>query len=190
MNNKYPATNSARITADMIDVATEVLSTLLDFSQPADAVLSNYFRNHRELGSRERAFVADTAYAVLRRKRFLERLCGDKWSPRQLVLAALIRVQGMSQRQLGETLSADEDKWLIEFKARPEPVLSPAEQCDLPDWLYERLATAYSAEQILDMARALNQPAPLDLRVNTLKATRDEVLALLEKYHITAEPCC
>ena len=69
----------------MIDAATDVVASMLDFAQPADAVLSYYFRNHRELGPRERSVVADTAYAVLRRKRFLEKLCGDKCSPRQLV---------------------------------------------------------------------------------------------------------
>ena len=174
---------------EAIDAAVDVVATMLDFTQPADAVLSNYFRNNRELGPCERGFVADTAYAVLRRRRFLERLCGDKFSPRQLVLAALMRVQGMSQRQLSETLSAAEGKWLTEFKARPEPELMPAEQCDLPDWLYERLAATMNAEQILELARSLNQPAPLDLRVNAIKATREEVLGLLDKYRIAAEPC-
>ena len=174
---------------EAIDAAVDVVATMLDFTQPADAVLSNYFRNNRELGPCERGFVADTAYAVLRRRRFLERLCGDKFSPRQLVLAALMRVQGMSQRQLSETLSAAEGKWLTEFKARPEPELTPAEQCDLPDWLYERLAATMNAEQILELARSLNQPAPLDLRVNAIKATREEVLGLLDKYRIAAEPC-
>jgi 16S rRNA (cytosine967-C5)-methyltransferase len=182
-------TNQTRVTPDMIEATVNVVSSILDFSQPADAVLSNYFRNNRELGSRERGFIADTAYAVLRRKRFLERLCGEKYSPRQLVLAALMRVQGMSQRQLGEILSTSEDKWLAEFKARPEPEYTPAEQCDLPDWLYDRLATTFNAEQIIELSRYLNQPAPLDLRVNTLKATRDEVLALLQGWRFSAEPC-
>jgi 16S rRNA (cytosine967-C5)-methyltransferase len=189
MNNKNAGTNSARITPDMIDAAANVVDTMLDFSQAADAVLSNYFRNNRELGSRERGFVADTAYTVLRRKRFLERLCGEKCSPRQLVLAALMRVQGVSQRQLSETLSAAEGKWLAEFKARPEPELSPAEQCDLPDWLYDKLAVSYSTENILELLRALNQPAPLDLRVNTIKTTREEVLTRLSTYRIAADPC-
>jgi 16S rRNA (cytosine967-C5)-methyltransferase len=181
--------NQARITAAMIEATVDVVATMLDFTQPADAVLSNYFRNNRELGPRERGFVADTAYAVLRRKRFLERLCGDKFTPRQLVLAALMRVQGISQRQLSETLSAAEGKWLAEFKARPDPLLTAAEQCDLPDWLYQRLATALGEEQIIELARFLNQPAPLDLRVNSQKATRDEVLAQLRAEHIAAEPC-
>ncbi len=180
---------SIRISNDLIGTTVDVVSTMLDFTQPADAVLTHYFRNHRELGSLERGFVADTAYAVLRRRRFLQRLCGEKQTPRQLVLAALMRVQGVSQRQLSETLSAAEGKWLAEFKARPEPVLTPAEQCDFPDWLYDRLVAVWSMEQIIALSRALNQPAPLDLRVNAIKATREEVLAQLQAEHIAAGPC-
>ena len=211
---------SSLVSQDAIAAAVDVTATLLEFSQPADAVLSNYFRNNRQLGSRERGFVADTAYAVLRRKRFLERLCGDKGSPRQLVLAALLRVQGVSQRQLSETLSAAESKWLTEFKARPEPEFTLAEQCDFPDWLHDKLIAQYSSAQraegdshppilergdgggsledsrglssqewLLKLARSLNQPAPLDLRVNVIKASRDEVLAHLRAEKIGAEPC-
>ena len=177
------------ISKEAIAAAVDVTATLLEFSQPADAVLSNYFRNNRHLGSRDRGIVADTAYAVLRRKRFLERLCGDKHSPRQLVLAALLRVQGVSQRQLGETLSAAESKWLTEFKARPEPEFTQAELCDVPDWLYQRLLLTWSADDVLALARSLNQPALLDLRVNVIKASREEVLTQLQAEHVAATPC-
>ena len=180
---------SLQITREMIGATVDVVATLLEFTQPADAVLSSYFRHNRQLGPRERAFVADTAYAVLRRKRFLESLCGEKHTPRQLVLAALLRVQGFGQRQLGENLSASESKWLTEFKAQPDPVFTPAEQCDLPDWLYERLLVTRTPEQILELARSLNQPASLDLRVNVVKASRDDVLAQLQVEGLAAEAC-
>lgn len=181
--------NSSRITWDRIDAAADVVLTMLDFTQPADAVLTHYFRNHRELGQRDRGFIADTAYAVLRRKRFLDKLCGSAASPRQLVLMALVRVQGMSQRHLEGAISNDEAKWLAECKARPEPDLTPAERCDLPDWLYERLAVMMDEAELQALARVLNQPAPLDLRVNTLKATRDDVLGQLHAAGIDAAPC-
>ena len=88
------------ITANMLGAAGDVLRQLLAFTYPADSVVSQYFREHRELGQRERAFIAESVYAVLRRKRLLERLCGPKAKSRQLLLAALVRVQGVSQRQL------------------------------------------------------------------------------------------
>src|SRR3546814_18420347 len=48
-------------------------------------------------------------------------------------------------------------------------------QADMPDWLCQRLAAQYGEADALTIARSLQQSAPLDLRVNILKATRDEV---------------
>jgi len=61
-------------------------------------------------------------------------------------------------------------------------------RCDLPDWLYDRLAAQFSADEVLRLAQALNQPAPLDLRVNTLKTNREAVLARLAADDIAAMP--
>lgn len=177
-----------RVGAKLLESTVEVTTELLAFTQPADGVLSNYFHVHRT-GSRERAFIAETAYAVLRRKRLLERLVGDDPSPRRLVLAALMRFQGVSQRQLADAISDIEATWLAQLKARPEPVLSLAEQADFPDWLVERLSARMSADDILALARGLNQPAALDLRVNAVKATRPEVLEQLAAAGIEAAPC-
>jgi len=89
MKSTHASNNASalRITGAMIDCAAEALERLLEFSQPADAVLSSYFREHRELGGRERGFVAETCYAVLRRKRQLEKLVAPAKSARWLVLA-------------------------------------------------------------------------------------------------------
>ncbi len=175
-----------RITNKTLEAAMQVVAELLKFAQPADAVLSAYFKAQRT-GSRDRAFIAETGYAVLRRKRLLERLAGGRATPRQLVLASLVRIAGMSQRQLEEALTPGEAEWLAALKARPEPVLSLAEQADFPDWLVDRLRLP--EEELLALARGLNQPAPLDLRVNGLKASREEVLARLAEEGIAAEPC-
>src|SRR6266581_4081731 len=180
---------TTRITPRTLDAAAAVLRQLLVFAAPADATLSHFFRGHRELGPRERAVVAEAAYAVLRRKRLLERLCGDGASPRQLMLAALVRLQGISQRQLGDALGEGEAEWLAALKAQAEPQLALAEQADLPDWLAERLLQLHSPEALLALARGLNQEASLDLRVNSLKASREEVMGRLTAEGIDAEPC-
>lgn len=188
-SNRFNNLPEARITAAMIDHASEALSRLLDFSQPADALLSAYFREHRILGGRERGFVAETCYAVLRRKRQLEKLVAPAKNARWLVLASLLRFSGVGQRQLGELVSAAEKDWLLEFKSRPEPEMGLADQADLPDWLMEKLLSRYSAAEVLELARGLNQAAPLDLRVNSIKAKREEVLARLAAEGIAAEAC-
>jgi 16S rRNA (cytosine967-C5)-methyltransferase len=180
-----------RITDTMIGHAAQVVREMLKFAQPADAVLSNFFRSNR-VDSRSRAFIAETAYTVLRRRRLLEKVVGERATPLRLVLAALVKVGGLSQRQVGEALGVDggrEASWLAELKAQPEPDLSLAEQADLPDWLAERLLRHMDGAALLELARALNQPAPLDLRVNIMKCSRDEALARLQADGIKAAAC-
>jgi len=172
----------------LLDQAVSVITQLLMFAQPADAVLSAYFRAQK-CGPRERALIAESAYAILRHKRSLAAWLGPELNNKQLVLAAMVRYGGMSQRQLAEGLSPHDAEWVAQLKGRPEPTLSLAEQTDLPDWLVERLLGMMDEPQLLELARALNQPAPLDLRVNTLKAERDAVLAQLTADGIAAQAC-
>jgi 16S rRNA (cytosine967-C5)-methyltransferase len=176
-----------RITDRMIDDAVAAVTDMLKFNQPADGVLSTHFRVDRT-GSEERAFIADTAYAVLRRKRMLEKV-SHGGTPRKLVLAALVRLQGYSQRQLVEAVGARDMEWLAQIKAQAEAVLTPAEQADLPDWLFERLSARMNGEELLALARGLNQPAPLDLRVNAMKANREDALRQIAASGIAGEAC-
>ena len=53
----------ARFTPSLFAHAEAVLNQLLRFDYPADAVVSHYFRDHRELGHADRAFVAETGNA-------------------------------------------------------------------------------------------------------------------------------
>ncbi|WP_153144853.1 RsmB/NOP family class I SAM-dependent RNA methyltransferase [Dechloromonas sp. H13] len=178
----------ARFTPALFAHAEAVLGLLLRFEHPADAVVSRYFREHRQLGHADRAFVAETVFAVLRRGRSLEARCAGKLSDRNRLLAALAVTRGWSQRELAPVLKASEEEWLAAAKALPEAELPPAVRCDLPDWLYERLAAQFGAAEVLALAQALNQPASLDLRVNTLKTNREALLARLAADGIAAVP--
>ncbi len=155
--------------------AEAALAELLTFSRPADQALSAYFRSHRELGQQDRAFIAETVFAVLRRKRSLEAAAGST-APHALAVAALIKVFGISGRAL-----ADHD---AELSARIKSVQTsefpPAVQADLPDWLWQRLSAEYSPDEATAIARGLLNPAPLDVRVNLAKISREEVLSRLE----------
>ncbi|QDX82738.1 SAM-dependent methyltransferase [Denitratisoma sp. DHT3] len=183
-----------KITSRLLDHAGDALTAMLRFEQPADAVLSRIFRDHRDLGHRERGFVADLTYGVLRRRRWLEKLCGERVTPRRLLLAALVRLMGFSQRQLAEALTARELEWVAELKAQAKsgvaPELSLAEAADFPGWLTDKLlAAGRSAEEVLQLANSLNQAAPLDLRVNPLKTTREAVLERFKADGIEAGAC-
>ena len=176
------------VTAKLFDAAVAVTSEMLTFSQPADNVLSAFFRAYR-LGSRERGFIAESAYSVVRHRRRLAHLCGEAAAPRQQLLAALTRFGGISQRQLAEVVRPQEAEWLASLKQRNDEELSLAEQADFPDWLTERLTRRFAPAELLSLARGLNQVAPLDLRVNPLKTNREQVLAQLRAEGVTAEVC-
>ena len=165
-----------------------MLGLLLRFDYPADAVVSRYFREHRELGHADRAFVAETVFAVLRRGRSLEARCAGKLSDRNRLLVALAVTRGWSQRELAPVLKASEEEWLAAAKAMPESEFPPAVRCDLPDWLYDALETQFGADEVEKLAHALNLPAPLDLRVNTVKTNREALLARLAADDIAAVP--
>lgn len=176
-----------QITKNRLDEATEVLAEVLRFEHPADAVLSSFFREHKSLGHRDRGVIAETVFAVLRNRRRLEAWCGDRVTGRRMLLAALIRVQGISSRQLDASISATEKQWLAERQAAPSPALSFADQADLPDWLAERFLAVFGEAEALRQAQALNRSAPLDLRVNPLKAKRDELIETLRADGIACE---
>jgi 16S rRNA (cytosine967-C5)-methyltransferase len=178
----------ARFTPALFAHAEAVLGQLLCFDHPADAVVSRYFREHRQLGHADRAFVAETVFAVLRRGRSIEARCAGQLSDRRRLLVALAVVRAWSLEALVPVLRAGEEAWLAAAKAMPEAELPPAVRCDLPDWLFERLSTQFGSDETLALAHALNQPAPLDLRVNTLKANPAEVLARLAADGIAAVP--
>ena len=174
------------MTPGLVAAAEAVLSALLPFQQPADVVLSRFFRDRPRLGGRDRAFIAEACYGVLRHLRSLEHLAGGL-APRPLLLAWLARHDGRNLREFESLTDAEERAWLKDIKAADHHALPPAVRLDLPDWLYERML-ALHGEQIEALAAALNQPAPLDLRVNTLRASREAVRDGLAAEGLAAEP--
>ena len=178
----------ARFTPALFAHAEAVLAQLLRFDHPADAVVSRYFREHRELGHADRGFVAETVFAVLRRQRSLTARCGEPVTPRRLLLAALAVVRGWSLREFAPVLKAAEEPWLAEVKACRDERLPPAVRDDMPDWLHALLVAQYGEENVPRLVRAMNQAAPLDLRANTLKTGRDDLRAALAADGIVAEP--
>ena len=178
-----------RFTPALFKHTEALLSELLSSSYPADSVVSRYFRQHREMGHSDRGFVAETVYSVLRRKRSLTARCFDDVTSRRLLLAALACVNGLNRKELDVVLRESEGKWLSEAKALKLESLPPAVRLDLPDWLYETLAAQFAADDLEALVAQLNLPAPLDLRVNPLKAQREAVLAQFAADGLAAEPC-
>jgi len=157
------------------------------FDTPADNGLTAFFRSHPEMGQRDRAFIADGIFALLRRMRSLEALA-ESTEPRKLALAILVREMGRSLRDLEPALNAADGLWVRAFKSRLHNALPPAVAADLPDWLWDRLGDAYGETTRAALAHAWQTPAPFDLRVNPAKTTRDAALARLVADGFDASP--
>lgn len=172
----------------LIAHATELVRLVLRLEHPADAVVSRFFRQQRQLGQRERAVLAETAYGVLRHKRRFEHLAqdgpgGTGARTRRLTLLALAAPRAHWQ----DALNPNERDWLAHCDAIATADLPEACQHNLPDWLASTLQQTLGAE-FNDLAAALLQPAPLDLRVNTWRSKRPQALQALQEADIRATP--
>jgi len=154
---------------------------------PADATLSAFFREHAEMGVRDRALVADGAFAYLRRKASLEALA-QTTDPRLLAYAVMVREFGHSVREIEPAINASDARWLAGFKGRLHDPLAPAVAADVPDWLWHRLGETYDDASRASLTRAWQVPAPLDLRANVMKTTREAALAALSAEGLPVTP--
>ncbi|MBU3738060.1 MAG: RsmB/NOP family class I SAM-dependent RNA methyltransferase [Rhodoferax sp.] len=170
----------------LLDTCADLLSQVLRLDHPSDAVVARYFREHRQLGPRERATLSDTVYAVLRRKLLFDHLAPSGTGSRERRLA-LLGFAGPGDF-LRSALNDTERRWLDQCQAIDPAQLLDRHRDNLPDWLAQALRTQVG-DELPALANALNQPAPLDLRVNTLAARRDEVLRELAQAGLAAQAC-
>jgi 16S rRNA (cytosine967-C5)-methyltransferase len=175
------------ISQAQFDVLVHALIQVGSLNAPADALLKQFFRDRKALGPRDRTLVAESIYAGLRRSRWLEQLVPGG-EPRRLAFAVLGALRGYSMRELEPLCRGSELEWLQAMRARAPETGDLGLQAELPDWVIERLRHQFDDDTILALGRAMQQPAPLDLRVNTLKADREEVQAQLAAAGIETVP--
>ncbi len=175
------------IDSNLLRMTSIVLADVLSNTGPADVKLGLFFKQHRDLGTKDRAFVAESVYGVLRRKAFLMYVAEGN-DPRKLLLAYLIRVLGTSTRDLNEVLNAQQKEWALAIKAKKTEDMTKAEKADLPEWFWDKLVVQYGEEEALAIARSFHQQASLDLRVNIIKASREDVIAKFQSEKTEIKP--
>lgn len=169
----------------LLDLATDLLKQVLSFAQPADAVVSAFFRKHRALGARERHTLAETVYTVLRQRLLFAHLAQSGHGALERRLA-ILGWQG-SDTFLRGALGPNEQQWLAATREIDRAALPEKLRHNLPDWLAGALRTQLG-DDFWPLVQALEQPAPLDLRVNVLKAKREDVQRTLAEAGIDAQP--
>jgi 16S rRNA (cytosine967-C5)-methyltransferase len=169
----------------LLDECSNLIEQVFKFDHPADAVVSRHFRENKSLGPRERATLSDAVYATLRERLKFEWLArsgtGSKW--RRL---AILGFPG-DRDFLKSALTEVEKSWWDACQTVSEDHFLAPHRHNMPEWLASALR-----DQVGDgfdtLVASLNQPAPLDLRVNVLKKKREAVMTDLRQTGIACEP--
>ena len=177
--------------AARVSAAIEIIAEIEAQRRPAVEVIKDWGLSHRFAGSSDRAAIAGLVYDTLRRKSSSAWLIGEA-SARAAVIGMLQRERGLGVEEIAELCSgarfapaplAESERAAL---ASDRVVSAPAYvRGDYPEWLDQAFARVFGEERAAEGA-ALASRAPLDLRVNTLKAEREEVSPKLA--HLHAEP--
>ncbi|RZL64251.1 MAG: RsmB/NOP family class I SAM-dependent RNA methyltransferase [Variovorax sp.] len=171
----------------LLEATADLVGLVLKFDHPADQVVSRFFRDHREFGPRERATLAETVYTVLRKKLLFDHLSpsGSGSKERRMAILGFHGPRDFLKSALNDT----EKRWLDNCDAVKQDDLLERHRHNLPEWLVAPLK-AQLGDGFWPLVESLQQPAPLDLRVNALNDKRADVKAELAKAGVpsTATP--
>jgi 16S rRNA (cytosine967-C5)-methyltransferase len=187
--------------AGQLAAAIDLVAEIEADRRPADAVANHFFRNRRFIGAGDRREVSRLVWGVLRARRHLGWWLahfGAEPTPRMLLAVQAI-FSGMSVHKIAMAftagrygpppLSEAETILLEKFAGHTleHPNMPDAVKYEVPDWILPRLKAQFGPALDGEMA-ALGQPAPLDLRINALKTSRDAALAALAREGLQAQP--
>jgi 16S rRNA (cytosine967-C5)-methyltransferase len=168
-------------------LAVQVLEQVLREGRAADRLLQAAFKERRAMGGRDRARVTELVYGTLRDLRRLLRIAGTDAMADCCALHALDagRSDTDGLQRVGVPAA---DALAQRLAAFDDAQLTPAERANVPDAIHALWRSALGDEQTAQLAAALREQAPVDLRVNTLKATRAQAQAALAAANIAALP--
>ena len=193
-------TPGARIAA-----AIDILAEIEKGERAADGIAADYFRHRRYIGAKDRAQVAGHVYAVLRHRAIIDWWIGRAAkaavapAARSRMIGALLLIDRATPGEIAASfdggrfrpapLSPAETRLAqgLDGRTLTHPEMPRAVANDLPAWLLPYLDAVFGRHLDDEMA-ALNAPAPIDLRVNSLKADRETARRALAAEHIAAEP--
>ncbi|MBU3542779.1 RsmB/NOP family class I SAM-dependent RNA methyltransferase [Polynucleobacter sp. MWH-Loch1C5] len=195
----------AKVLPHHVEQLAFLIEQLGPLTYPADMVVSRYFRAQPQLGNRDRALLAEASFTYLRRKSQIAQFAQSGQGPlgRRLALLALHHTfidSDLGTGQRAESALADmafvvqppEIEWLQRYASLDRESLAPHIRFNLPEWLWQRMCAELSDEFAQSLAEAMLKSAPLDLRVNTLKAQAEDVMQQLNelggRYQAVATP--
>jgi 16S rRNA (cytosine967-C5)-methyltransferase len=178
--------------AGRVAAAIEILTDVFTQHRPASEALKDWGKSHRFAGSTDRHAIGTLVYDVLRRRETAASRMGDG-RPRALVLGTLrdvwnmgfAEIETLCTEQFGPGVLSKKEQAALERELRDD--LPVHIRGDFPEWLLPSMEAVFG-ESAAEEGAALAQRAPIDMRVNTLKASREQLLEAFAKHGAKAGP--
>jgi 16S rRNA (cytosine967-C5)-methyltransferase len=163
----------------------------------ASDIIARAFRAHRELASSDRRLVAETVYGLIRMDRRLDAIAdqlagGTPLAPlardelKLLVYEARSGIPIAALAPSAERLARGGIDIAAAGRGRRPGLARAAVRLSYPTWLLERFVEDLGEAEALALAEAMNRRAPLTIRVNTARVSRDQLIAGLAEEHVVA----
>lgn len=150
----------------------QLLAAYEEQTLPLDRYMSTYFRENKALGSKDRGYIAETIYGMVRWQSLLDHLSG----------------KNPSWEKRFETFESFTPEIHL-----ADPRIAKHTRVSFPKDLYNRIIASHGVEKGTALCQASNTPAPTTVRANAQKITRDDLLKrwkdLYEISPCTKAPC-
>ena len=169
-----------------ISAAIEVLVEVMERHRPVSLALADWGKAHRFAGSGDRAAIGNLVYDALRRRASLAFAMGAD-TPRAIALGAASEALAVDPTDVAAMCTGEDhaprplDERESDGLLRPPDGAPPQTAADVPDWLWPEFERTFGSRAVAE-GRALARRAPADLRVNTLRATRERVMKALAPF--------
>ncbi len=169
--------------SSLIGHVTELSQEINRSDRPADRIIDYFFRERKYLGSKDRRFISETIYGMLRHRTRIDwgiASSGVSASPLFQCLTYLVLDHKMSIQQIASEVNVTEEELAaVEQHVNAVPVMKTgreamAVQYSFQEWMLEEWERTVGTDQLASLCGILNTQAPMTMRVNTLKISRDE----------------
>jgi 16S rRNA (cytosine967-C5)-methyltransferase len=191
--------------SSLIGHTQELFGIIVKSHLPADSLIDRFFRSHKYLGSHDRRFIAETTYELLRHLRKCEFILNSvlagveetlfEEDKHLLIIMVYLALQGKAKEITSDLVSAklkstrlkEQLPDLFPNLIKPVEVRADSDiqrigiEYSFPDWIVQRFIDQYGESETEKICSSLNEPAPLTLRVNTLRTDVEQCQAELHK---------
>ncbi len=200
--------------SSLVGHTAELYATILNSSRPADHLIDQFFRSRKYLGSNDRRFIGETTYGILRYKKRVDWLLSavsrdaikvktnefargifsviaylflEKKESPNVVLEELRDLFHNNENEVEQFLNYFSEQSLA-VPVLENTLQSFALQFSFEEWMIEEWIKQFGIEETKNLCETLNSPAPITLRVNTLKSTRLRCSEELQKENVAVIP--